>query len=211
MWKSAELGGDSLGLAPEMTCFLWYCRCVLCEFQSPFSFDWSVTRTIAWCSSDLKSFWCPWNAEAASSVMGWRTCYDFLRDKLVDYSRLWTELQELKEEQVQAEQEANEALEAEEGKAQEGEAEEGRQEGAGAGSSWDSINPLPPPVLPGSFPMPPVPPAPPIVGCVAKAGFPRPLLKTGSKPHLVALAVAFKMGDMTRAHYLIDLFLDCIQ
>ena len=35
-------------------------------------------------------------------------------------------------------------------------------------------------------------------------------MKTGSKPHLVALAVAVKMGDMARANYLIDLFLDCI-
>ena len=197
MWKSAELGADNMGLSPEMTCFLWYCQLydVYCLSSSPHSdkslsepsFDWSTTRTLAWCSSDLKSFWCPWNAEAASSVLGWRTCYVFLCDKLVDYSRLFTELQQLKDQAREA-QEANEAQEAE---AQE---EEAKETGEVPEEAKESASV-------------------PIIGCIAKAGFPapRPLLKTGSKPHLVALAVAVKMGDMARANYLIDLFLDCIQ
>ena len=114
MWKSAELGGDNLGLAPDRTCFLWYCQLydVYCLSSSVHSdkslsepsFDWSTTTTLAWCSCDLKSFWCPWNAEEVSHVLGWRACYAFLCDKLVDYVRLSLELQELKE-QVQDAQE----------------------------------------------------------------------------------------------------------
>ena len=227
MWKSAELGGDNMGLAPEMTCFLWYCRKydVYCLSSSPLSdkslsepsFEWSATRTLAWCSCDLKTFWCPWNAEAASSVLGWRTCHVFLCDKLGDYSRLFSELQQLRDKAQEAQDSQEEEKETQEPEPMQ--AEEAQEEpptGAASGSSWDSINPLPAPVLPGSFPPPPVPPAPPmvpIIGCQPKAGFPapRPLLKTGSKPHLVALAVSVKMGVMTRANYLIDLFLDCIQ
>ena len=139
--ESAELGGDNMGLAPEMTCFLWYCQLydVYCLSSSPLSdkslsepsFDWSTTRTLAWCSSDLKSFWCPWNAEAASSVLGWRTCYVFLCDKLVDYSRLFTELQQLKD-QAQEAQEANEAQEA---KAQD-EGGKGDRGGGGGKGEW---------------------------------------------------------------------------
>ena len=114
MWKSAELGGDNIGLAPERTCFLWYCQLydVYCLSSSPQSdkslsepsFDWSTTRTLAWCSCDLKSFWCPWNAEAVSSVLGWRTCYTFLCDKMIDYVNVSLELQELKEQAEEAQQ-----------------------------------------------------------------------------------------------------------
>ena len=120
-------------------------------------------------------------------MLGWRTCYVFLCDKLVDYSRLFTELQQLKDQAREA-QEANEAQEAE---AQE---EEAKETGEVPEEAKESASV-------------------PIIGCIAKAGFPapRPLLKTGSKPHLVALAVSVKMGVMTRANYLIDLFLDCIQ
>ena len=235
MWKSAELGGDNIGLAPDRTCFLWYCQLydVYCLSSSPQSdkslsepsFDWSTTRTLAWCSCDLKSFWCPWNAEAVSSVLGWRTCYGFLVDKMIDYVNVSLELQELKEQAQDAQdaQDAEEAKEVDAEEAQEPQDLEVEMEGdepstsAAADSPWATINPLPEPVFPGSFPPPPASPAPPgvpVIGCVPKAGFPatatRPLLKTGSKPHLVALAVAVKMGDMARANYLIDLFLDCI-
>ena len=145
MWKSAELGGDNIGLAPEGTCFLWYCQLydVYCLSSSPHSdkslsepsFDWSTTRTLAWCSSDLKSFWCPWNAEAASSVLGWRTCYVFVCDKLVDYSRLFTELQQLKGQAREA-QEANEAQEAEAQEAEAKETKRGARGGKGECWSW---------------------------------------------------------------------------
>ena len=79
------------------TCFLWYCQLydVYCLSSSVHSdkslsepsFDWSTTTTLAWCSCDLKSFWCPWNAKEVSHVLGWRACYAFLCDQLVDYVR----------------------------------------------------------------------------------------------------------------------------
>ena len=139
MWKSAELGGDNMGLAPEMTCFLWCCQkydvhCLSSSHLSDKSlsepsFEWSATRTLAWCSCDLKTFWCPWNAEAASSVLGWRTCHVFLCDKLGDYSRLFSELQQLRD-KAQETQEAQDSQE-EEKEAQEPEpmqAEEAQEE-----------------------------------------------------------------------------------
>ena len=113
-----------MGLAPEMTCFLWYCQLydVYCLSSSPLSdkslsepsFEWSATRTLAWCSCDLKTFWCPWNAEAASSVLGWRTCHVFLCDKLGDYSRLFSELQQLRDKAQEAQDSQEEEKETQE-------------------------------------------------------------------------------------------------